>query len=68
MMYFKILREGITELPSAHAHLRDELEQAARSEGWPAMHSRLKLLDPVTAAKFNQVIVSEFNVHWKSAI
>ncbi|MCC7136254.1 MAG: tRNA (adenosine(37)-N6)-dimethylallyltransferase MiaA [Nitrosomonas sp.] len=51
MMYFKILREGIAELPSAHAHLRDELEQTARSEGWPAMHSRLKLLDPVTAAK-----------------
>ncbi len=51
MMYFKILREGIAELPSAHAHLRDELEQAARSEGWPAMHSRLKLLDPVAAAK-----------------
>lgn len=51
MMYFKILREGIAELPSAHAHLRDELGQAARSEGWPAMHSRLKLLDPVAAAK-----------------
>lgn len=50
MMYFKVLSDGLAELPSADKHLRDQLEQTARSEGLLALHSRLKLLDPVTAA------------------
>lgn len=51
MMYFKVLREGLAELPSADKPLRDELEQTTRSEGVLAMHYRLKQLDPVTAAR-----------------
>lgn len=50
MMYFKVLSDGLAELPSADKHLRDQLEQTTRSEGLLAMHSRLKQLDPVIAA------------------
>jgi len=51
MMYFKVLCEGLAELPSADKLLRDELGKTARSEGSSAMYSRLKQLDPVTAER-----------------
>ncbi len=51
MMYFRVLRDGLAELPSADKHLREELERAAHIEGWPVMHSRLNELDPVSAAR-----------------
>jgi tRNA dimethylallyltransferase len=51
MLYFKALREGLDELPSADSALRASLEARAAEIGWPAMHKELARLDPITAAR-----------------
>lgn len=51
MLYFKALREGLSDLPQADAGLRAQLEAEAAAQGWPAMHQRLAQLDPETAAR-----------------
>ena len=51
MLYYKALREGLSDLPQADPQLRAELEAQAASVGWPAMHERLHALDPATAAR-----------------
>lgn len=51
MLYFKGLADGLDDLPGADPLLRAELEADAAIVGWPAMHDRLALLDPVTAAR-----------------
>ncbi|WP_305823478.1 tRNA (adenosine(37)-N6)-dimethylallyltransferase MiaA [Massilia brevitalea] len=49
MMYFKGLTEGLDDLPTADAAVRARLDAEAAQIGWPGMHARLRLLDPVTA-------------------
>lgn len=51
MLYFKGLRDGLDELPQADAALRAELDRDALAIGSPAMHARLALVDPETAAR-----------------
>jgi tRNA dimethylallyltransferase len=51
MLYFKGLADGLDDLPGADPALRVELEEEAARVGWPAMHARLALLDPETAAR-----------------
>jgi tRNA dimethylallyltransferase len=51
MLYFKALREGLDELPSADPALRASLEARAAEIGWPGMREELARLDPVTAAR-----------------
>lgn len=51
MLYFNTLQHGIHDLPQADPALRQQLEAEAAAIGWPAMHTRLALLDPVTAAR-----------------
>ncbi len=51
MLYFKGLKDGLDDLPGADADLRAALEEDAARIGWPAMHARLALLDPETAAR-----------------
>ncbi|GGE88020.1 tRNA dimethylallyltransferase [Massilia psychrophila] len=51
MMYFKGLTDGLDELPAANPQLRAEIEAEAARLGWPAMHEKLRALDPVTAAR-----------------
>lgn len=51
MMYYKVLREGISELPEADAALRARIDEEARQRGWPALHAELAGYDPVTAAR-----------------
>ena len=51
MLYFKALREGLADLPQADAALRAEIDAAAATRGWPALHSELMQLDPATAAR-----------------
>jgi tRNA dimethylallyltransferase len=51
MMYFKALREGLSDLPTANAALRAEIDQLAAERGWPAVHAELKKLDPHAAAR-----------------
>jgi tRNA dimethylallyltransferase len=49
MMYFKGLVDGLDDLPTADPAVRAELEDEAARVGWPAMHARLRAVDPVTA-------------------
>lgn len=51
MLYYKALREGLSELPEADAELRREIEDAAARDGWPAQHAALARLDPDAAAR-----------------
>jgi tRNA dimethylallyltransferase len=51
MLYFKALTDGIDPMPSADAATRATLEQEAAAKGWPAMHAKLALVDPLTAAR-----------------
>jgi tRNA dimethylallyltransferase len=49
MLYFQALQRGLAELPDGDSDLRARLDERAATEGWPALHAELKLLDPVTA-------------------
>lgn len=51
MLYFKALREGLSDLPSADEGLRREIEDQAKRLGWPALHAQLADLDPDAAAR-----------------
>ena len=53
MLYFRALLNGLAELPQADAALRAEIDAEAAREGWPAMHAKLALLDPSTAARLH---------------
>ncbi|NML61102.1 tRNA (adenosine(37)-N6)-dimethylallyltransferase MiaA [Massilia sp. RP-1-19] len=49
MMYFKGLTDGLDDLPTADAEVRARIELEAARIGWPAMHDKLRALDPPTA-------------------
>jgi tRNA dimethylallyltransferase len=51
MLYFKALQEGLSGLPEANPEIRARLDARATFIGWPAMHEKLALVDPVTAAR-----------------
>jgi tRNA dimethylallyltransferase len=53
MLYFRALRFGLSELPSADPVLRARIEAEARRHGWPALHARLQRLDPQTAQRLH---------------
>ena len=51
MLYFKALQEGLSGLPEANPAVRARLDARAALIGWPAMHQKLALIDPQTAAR-----------------
>jgi tRNA dimethylallyltransferase len=51
MLYFKALRDGLDALPQADPEVRARLDEEAARIGMPAMHARLAVLDPDTAAR-----------------
>lgn len=51
MLYFKALVEGLNDLPEADVAVRLIIETMAEEEGWPAVHDRLRKVDPETAAR-----------------
>lgn len=51
MLYFKALVEGLNDLPEADATVRLIIETMAEEEGWPAVHEKLRKIDPETAAR-----------------
>lgn len=53
MLYIKALREGIDDLPAAHAATRAAIEAEALTHGWPALHAQLAQVDPSTAARLS---------------
>jgi len=51
MLYFKSLVEGLNDLPEADSTIRLIIETMAEEEGWPALHEKLRKVDPETAAR-----------------
>jgi tRNA dimethylallyltransferase len=51
MLYFKALEEGLSGLPQANQQVRSKLDEEAAVVGWPAMHSKLEMIDPETASR-----------------
>ncbi|NYT76242.1 tRNA (adenosine(37)-N6)-dimethylallyltransferase MiaA [Alcaligenaceae bacterium] len=51
MLYYKALREGLSDLPEANPALRAQIDQEAREQGWPAMHQQLASFDAKTAER-----------------
>ena len=50
MLYFKALRDGLANLPSANPALRARIVKLAEKSGWRAVHACLQEVDPETAA------------------
>ena len=53
MMYFHALINGIANLPTADAQIREQLTAEAERIGWNKMHERLQSVDPVSAAQIH---------------
>ena len=51
MLYFKALREGLSDLPESNVEVRAQIDAEAAARGWPAMHHELARVDPETAAR-----------------
>jgi tRNA dimethylallyltransferase len=51
MLYFKALMEGLNDMPAANAEIRAGIQAEAENLGWPAMHTLLSEVDPLTAAR-----------------
>lgn len=51
MLYFRALREGLSELPESDQDVRAEIDREATQRGWPAMHAELAEVDAETAAR-----------------
>jgi tRNA dimethylallyltransferase len=51
MLYFKALREGLSDLPDSDDEVRAEIDAEAAERGWPALHARLAEVDLQTAAR-----------------
>lgn len=49
MLYHRALQYGLSALPSADPKIRQALSMEAEHLGWPALHQRLKELDPLAA-------------------
>ena len=53
MLYFKVLRDGLADLPSADSRTRNEIESLAQQHGWEAVHRRLAEVDPEAAGRIH---------------
>lgn len=54
MLYFKALKEGLADLPAANPAVRQAIAAIAEADGWPAVHARLRAVDPDTAARLGE--------------
>jgi len=53
MLYFKALREGLSDLPQADAAVRAAIEAEAKEKGWSALHVELAQVDAPTARRLD---------------
>lgn len=51
LLYYKALRDGLSQLPASTPEIRAELDAEALSKGWPALHAELARIDATTAAR-----------------
>ncbi len=53
MLYFKALRDGLADMPTADPAVREQIEALAEQSGWEAVHARLAEVDPQAAARIH---------------
>ena len=53
MLYFNSLLVGLAELPPANYSIRRQLEKQAAESSWQALHQKLQLIDPESAARIH---------------
>ena len=53
MLYFKMLLDGLSELPEADQKIRQEIQIQADSVGWGMVYRELQKVDPLTASKLH---------------
>jgi tRNA dimethylallyltransferase len=51
MLYFRALRRGLADMPSADPATRKRIDDEASMRGWPALHRDLAEIDPGAAAR-----------------
>lgn len=53
MMYFRLLQNGLAQMPSADAALRAHLIAMGEDKGWDFLHARLQEIDPEAALRIH---------------
>jgi tRNA dimethylallyltransferase len=53
MLYFRVLQQGLAQLPTADATVRAELAQRGEHEGWEKLHAELLRIDPDAAKRIH---------------
>lgn len=53
MLYYKVLLEGLADMPEADAAVRVQLEQRMRQDGVSALHTELARIDPESAQRIH---------------
>ena len=53
MLYFRVLRDGLADMPHADPEVRAEIEKLADEQGWEAVHRQLAAVDPDSAARIH---------------
>jgi tRNA dimethylallyltransferase len=53
MLYFNTLQKGIANMPEVDAAVKQSIEKEAETKGIPALHERLKSVDPVSAERIH---------------
>ena len=53
MLYFRVLRDSLAQMPEANSEVRAEIEKLASEQGWIAVHKQLEAVDPVAAARIH---------------
>ena len=54
MLYFNTLQKGIAKMPDVDDAVKQAIELEAKTAGLPALHDRLKSVDPVSAERIHQ--------------
>ena len=49
MMYYKVLQDGMSQLPAANEEVRTQIDLKAEKIGWQEMHTELGKVDPESA-------------------
>ncbi|MDA8865903.1 tRNA (adenosine(37)-N6)-dimethylallyltransferase MiaA [Porticoccaceae bacterium] len=53
MLYFKVLLEGMSDLPAADTEIRSSIQRQADIEGWSSLHAELAKVDPKSAERLH---------------
>lgn len=53
MLYFRALQQGLSDLPSADAALREKIGLEGERLGWHVLHKKLQQIDPIAAKRIH---------------